>query len=146
MTVTRVYLPMRGSDVRVLRTTRRTGTPPVRAYAVTAALERNHSADRLEEELEFAALMDAATVARGLAAEGRRIVAAADVDAVVVGPPSGGAGQWPSAVDLAEAVELRRVVSFHVDEEPGGADEDLLWYDVTELDEVVRLTSSPTVS
>jgi hypothetical protein len=43
-------------------------------------------------------------------------------------------------VVVAEALPLARVVSFHVDETAGddGMD-DLLWYDVTELDEVLRL-------
>jgi hypothetical protein len=40
----------------------------------------------------------------------------------------------PSRVEVSAPVELRRVVSFHVDEEPGATEPtDLLWYDVTEL-------------
>ena len=140
MALTRVYLPLDGPAVRTLRSARRTGTPPVRAYAVTPALERAHPADRLEEELEYAALVEAADAARELVGSGKRVIAAADLDSALVAAPTGGAGERASAVDLAEPVELRRIVSFHVDEEPGGADEDLLWYDVTELDEVARLT------
>ncbi len=141
MTVTRIYLPLDGPGLRRLRATGRAGTAPVRAYAVTPALERANPADRLEEELEFAALVEAATAARDVAGAGKRVVAAADVDSALVGSPSGGSGPWPSSVDLSAALELRRVVSFHVDETPGGSDDDLLWYDVTEIDEVVRLTS-----
>ena len=41
---------------------------------------------------------------------------------------------------VSTAVPLAQVVSFHVDEEAGDQGmEDLLWYDATELDEVLRL-------
>ncbi len=141
MALTRIYLPLDGAGVRTLRDSRRIGSGPVRAYAVTAALERANPADRLEEELEFVALVEAADVAREVAGAGKRVVAAADVDSTLVGAPAGGAVDRPSAVDVVGPLELGRFVSLHVDEEAGGADEDLLWYDVTEIDEVVRLTT-----
>jgi hypothetical protein len=41
---------------------------------------------------------------------------------------------------VSEPVPLRRVVAFHVDENAGDeGTSDLLWYDATELDEVLRL-------
>ena len=43
----------------------------------------------------------------------------------------------PSRVEVSAPVERRRIVSFHVDEEPGMTEPtDLLWYDVTELADV----------
>jgi hypothetical protein len=51
-----------------------------------------------------------------------------------------GARDGLGAVTVSTVVPLARVVSFHVDETAGdqGMD-DLLWYDATELDEVLRL-------
>ena len=41
-------------------------------------------------------------------------------------------------------IERRRIVSFHVDEEPGATEPtDLLWYDVTELADVRALVDQP---
>ena len=65
----------------------------------------------------------------------KRVVAAADLEAtaVVISPARPGSAR--SLVGLQGPVPLRRIVSLHVDEEPGG-DDDLLWYDVTELEEL----------
>lgn len=139
MTQTRVYLPLTGADVRALRTAGRLASP-IRAHAVTPALEREHPPSSLEEELEYDALCDAAAVASELAPTGtRRVIAAADVESVRVAAPARGDEGVSSAVEVTGVVELGRIASFHVDERPGGNDEDLLWYDVTELDEVIRL-------
>jgi hypothetical protein len=93
-----------------------------------------------EEEREYAALCDAVDAATLLreGQDAKRVVAAADVEADWV--TDGGEGSALSAVEVGEALPLRRIVSFHIDESPGadGA-EDLLWYDATELDEVTRL-------
>lgn len=138
MTQTRVYLPLTAADVRALADGATVGANG--GYAVTAALRAAQpSAD--EEEYEFAALTEAAAAATGLAAGGRRVVAAADVDAEIVDDVSGPEPDTPAQIQLIASVPLRRVVSFHVDEHPGSGQEDLLWYDVTELDEVVHLTS-----
>jgi hypothetical protein len=68
----------------------------------------------------------------------RRVVAAADVDPAWVS--GNGAGDSLAAVEVAQPVALARVVAFHVDETPGDEGmSDLLWYDVTELDELLRL-------
>jgi hypothetical protein len=65
-------------------------------------------------------------------AEGHlRVIASADLDVAVLSPAPGSA---PTAVRIEGIVPLRRLVAFHVDEHVGGADADLLWYDVTELD------------
>jgi len=139
MTQTRIYLPMTPDDVRRLAADREVGPAPLRAYAVTQRLERSSAPDLLEEELEYAALTEA--VERAAELQGnrvtKRVVAAADVDpAWVAGAEDAGL----AAVEVTQPVPLRLVVSFQVDETAGdqGLD-DLLWYDATELDEVLRL-------
>ena len=74
-------------------------------------------------------------MARSAGGTVRRVVASADVDAATVVHPT--AADTASRVELSAPVDLRRIVSFHVDEEPGATDPtDLLWYDVTELADV----------
>ena len=47
-------------------------------------------------------------------------------------------------VQPAKALERRRIVSFHIDEEAGDTEPtDLLWYDVTELADVRDLVDTP---
>ena len=139
MTQTRIYLPLTPDGVRALARHREVGPAPVVAYAVTRRLERSLPTGD-EEEWEYAALaeaVDAAETAQGTTVA-KRVVAAADVDPVWVedDPTRDGLG----AVTVSSPVPLRLVVSLHVDETAGdqGMD-DLLWYDVTELDEVVRV-------
>lgn len=141
MPLTRIYVPLTAAGLRQLADTGRIDGP-VAAHAVTPALERAHPADRLEEELEFVALTEAAAAARARAGGTRRVIGAADVDSAAVTARPGGDGGPPGAVEVAEPVPVRRFASFHVDETAGGDDEDLLWYDVTELDEVRRLAGS----
>jgi hypothetical protein len=139
MTQTRIYLPMTPDDVRRLAAEREVGPSPLQAYAVTQRLERSSAADLLEEELEYAALTEAVDRAARLqgSSVAKRVVAAADVDPEWV---AGVEDQGLAAVEITQPVPLRLVVSFHVDETAGdqGLD-DLLWYDATELDEVLRL-------
>ena len=139
MTQTRIYLPLTPSDVRELAERREVGPAPVAAYAVTRRLERSlPTAD--EEEWEYAALteaVEAAEAAQGTAVA-KRVVAAADVDPAWVEDDATRDGL--GAVRITSTVPLRLVVSLHVDETAGDQGmEDLLWYDVTELDEVLRL-------
>ena len=63
----------------------------------------------------------------------------ADVEpALVEEVADGGATQ----IEVDAPVPLRRIVSFHVDEVPGGVDDaDLLWFDVTEVEEVIALAT-----
>jgi hypothetical protein len=139
MTQTRIYLPMTPDDVRRLADERVVGPSPLPAYAVTQRLERSSSPDLVEEELEYAALSEAAERAARLqgATVTKRVVAAADVDPAWV---RGVEDDGLAAVEVTEPVPLRLVVSFHVDETAGDQGlEDLLWYDATELDEVLRL-------
>ena len=136
MSQTRVYLPLTAAGLRRLAADREVGPPPLQAFAVTDRVERTLPTGD-EEEWEYAALTDAAEAAAlGAGPGARRVVAAADVESGSV-QVDGGAD---SAVTLSESVPLRRVVAFHVDENAGDeGTSDLLWYDATELDEVLRL-------
>ena len=166
----RVYLPM---TVAGLTTLRDRGLEPVTpGHAVTPAL-REWYIEGDADELEYAALADAAQVSlRQLEPAGplRRVVVAVDLPAAWVRPPhdaSGGAPDPPSSVDVTQLVTVEHVVSVHVDDvaaeddvaaavqalpaADAGEDDaqfvidavddhELLWYYVTELDDVL---SSP---
>jgi len=140
MTQTRIYLPLDTARMRELAETRSLARVPLGAFAVTGRLERSLPTGD-EEEWEYAALCEAAEAAaagRG-AARTKRVIAAADVDGDGVSEAAS-EGAALAAVTLSEPVQLRDIVSFHVDEVPGAdGTEDLLWYDATELDEVIRL-------
>ena len=141
MPVVRVYVPLGRAGLEELAATGALaagpGTPRT-AYAVTSGLEQ--AAPGLDvEDLEYAAFSDAVEAAAGLrsARSDRRVVASADADPSWVAPRDGAP---VSKVVLTAPVPLSRVASFHVDDEvTGGVDEEadeLLWYDVTELDDV----------
>lgn len=138
----RVYALVDAAGLRRLRETSELLAPEV--HAVTQWLEREHPAED-EEGLEYLALR--AAVSGGVRARTTDttllVVAAADVssDELDVQPPR--PGEPTSRARLRAPIPLRRVVSLHVEEGPAGfTDEpDLLWYDVTELDEVVRTVS-----
>lgn len=141
MPLTRVYLALTADDVAALGAGRPLGPAPIHAHAVTAALGRPGLVTD-EEELEHLAWLAATHEAVGRTAGGklRRVVASADVDAATVVRPT--APDTASRVELSVAVDLRRIVSFHVDEEPGATDPtDLLWFDVTELSAVRGLVA-----
>ncbi|GAA2169333.1 DUF6912 family protein [Pedococcus bigeumensis] len=139
MTQTRIYIPLLPDAVRRLAADREIGPAPVAAFGVTDRVERADPTG-LEEEWEYAALTEAAEAAALLQGNtvAKRVVAAADVDPGSVS--SDGSRESLAAVTVGSPVALRQVVSFHVDEEAGDQGmEDLLWYDATELDEVLRL-------
>lgn len=141
MSQMRVYLPLNASGLRELAESRELGSAPLRAFAVTERLERSLPMGD-DEEWEYAALCDAVEAA-GALREGiadKRVIAAADVEDAWVGPRSGGGSEVLSAVEVEAPVPLARIASFHIDEAPGAENaQDLLWYDATELDEVIRL-------
>jgi Family of unknown function (DUF6912) len=143
MSRTRIYVPLTPPMVRALAEAREIAPTPIAAHTVTPRLERAHpSAD--EEEREYAALCEAAEAAGALSSGSvvRRVVVAADVESTWVDPRRGEGSDVLSTVDITEPVPLRLVASFHVDEVPGQDDDELLWYDVTELPEVVRLAGA----
>ena len=138
---------------------------PLEAHAVTGAVREWYVSGDLEE-LEYAAFTEAAEASLRLLASGdaghRRVVVAADVPDAGVRPRPG--EPYRSAVTVASALPLRDVASVHVDEEgaqevvaeavralpaaDAGDDDarfaldeaeatELLWYDVTEIPDLV---------
>ncbi len=135
MPIVRVYLPLDAAALSTLRATGEVGPAPVAAHTALAASARPGIGND-DEEREYAAWSAAASDAADRAADGaRRVVASADVDTAMV--QRGSADD--TAVEIDTVVALPRIASFHVDEEPGGEVADLLWYDVTELDDVITL-------
>lgn len=155
MPVVRIYVPIGRRELDDLAETgvlAADHTAPRDAFAVTDTL-RSRAMGLDLEDLEYAAFSDA-VAASGAARsrpDDRRVVAAADADPDWVvtrdaGPVS--PVSPVSSVDLVAPVPVNRIASFHVDENPVvGADvsegrasegdtDELLWYDVTELDEV----------
>lgn len=110
----RIYLPTTFSALAAAAAG--PGFEPGTAYAVTPAL-REHYASGDAEELEYAAMIDAARdclrlLARNPAEPARRVVVAADVpDAALTLVPD----VHPGAVVLTAGVPLRVVASVHVD-------------------------------
>ena len=135
--VVRIYLPVDAAHLRELHEQARIAEPPP-AFAVTPRLARA-AAGADTEELEYAAMLAAAAHAaaqRGLVRV-RRVVAAADLPAAVVAEPIDPLEVPLAQVRVLEPVLRRQVASFQVDELPGGSsDDDLMWYDATELDTV----------
>jgi hypothetical protein len=142
MPLIRVYLPLAPGHLDALAAGEPLGPTPLAGHAVTTALG-TPGLTTDEEELEhtawLAAVDDAGAVMARAGAQGaRRVVASVDIEPSGVSSPV--QPDVASRVVVAEEVPLRRVVSFHVDEEPGASGaQDLLWYDVTELDEVRAL-------
>jgi NTE family protein len=143
--LTRIYLPLSASMLRGLSTTGVLEGAPLRAHAVTDAVQVA-APNAGQDELEYAVLNDAALTSGAMLNHGetRRIVAAADVSSDLLGPAAAGDSAVDSAVSVAEPVPLQRIASFHVDGDAAegdhsAEDEDLLWYDVTELPVVLAL-------
>jgi len=117
----RVYV---GTAVQRLEALRDKGLPPpVRAHAVTAAL-REWYVEGDQDELEYAAFLDAARDSLQLLASAdgpdarRRVVVAADVPDEVVHPePATMEESQRSAVRLDRPLQLVHVVSIHVDDD-----------------------------
>ncbi len=142
MPLIRIYVPLDEAALTMLRNRREIGPAPVQAHAVTSAHDRAGLTTD-DEALEYAALLAAAAQADGMRpGAGRRVVAAADVEpALVEEVPD---DDVATRIEVDAPVPLRRIVSFHVDEVPGGVeDADLLWYDVTEVEEVIALATGP---
>ena len=143
MPQTRIYVPLNLTTLANLSRTRELAGPVVAAHAVTSAFERSLPGTD-EEEREYAAMCAAAQAASDLrvAAHDRRIVAAADVPPTDVADPVVPHPDSLSLVDVAGPVRLRHIVSFHVDEIGGTEEVDMLWFDVTELDDVITFAKS----
>ncbi|MEP7191594.1 MAG: patatin-like phospholipase family protein [Actinomycetota bacterium] len=138
--LTRIYIPLNAAGLRSLSTDGAVNGAPFTAHAVTAAL-RESAPTAPEDEWEYEALNDAAQTSGAIleAGESRRIVAAADVSSDCVGAAESGDSDVESAVTITDSVELKRIASLHVDGDASQDDDDLLWYDVTELPVVLAL-------
>lgn len=140
MSQCRIYLP---SDLAAIRALQESGSLVSReAYAVTQWLERQYPSED-EEGLEYLALGEAKQAVLDRDQDDRLVIVAADVEPEHLDQSQPATGLPASRVVLREPVPLRRIVSFHLEEAPAGSkyDPDLLWYDVTEIDEVVRQLS-----
>lgn len=114
-TTVRVYLPLTLEGLAELERTGGCGPAPLRVHAVTPAL-REAWPDGEDDELEYAALTDAAQRSLDLPTERpRRVVVALDVPSMDV--PSGGEGDHDdlTAAALAHEVPRRWVAAVHVD-------------------------------
>lgn len=140
MTLTRIYIPLNASGLRSLSTDRALGGAPFLAHAVTEAV-RASAPTAGRDELEYAALSDAAQSSVSLLTSGecRRIVAAADVTPDLVGSAAPADSTVESAVSISDSVALKRIASLHVDDDDASEDDELLWYDVTELPVILAL-------
>ncbi|QSB13890.1 hypothetical protein JQS43_20410 [Natronosporangium hydrolyticum] len=147
----RAYLPGTFAVLATLR--RQRELPPGAAYAVTAGL-RAEAPGEDDETLEYEAFCRAADASLALLRGGhtapRRVVIAVDLPAAQV---AGAAAADVATVNLAGPVPLTRVAAIHVDgvaaepavaaaldaADPSGTelDEELEWYDVSELDQLV---------
>jgi len=141
MTLTRIYIPLNASGLRRLAVDGALGEAPFLAHAVTEAL-RAAAPTAGQDEWEYAALKDAAQSSGSVLADGesRRIVAAADVTPDLVGPAAPDGSTVDSAVLISGPVALKRIASFLVGDDTASGDplddvldDELLWYDVTEL-------------
>ncbi len=139
MTTTRIYIPLNASRLRSLGTHGTLGGAPFPAHAVTPSVRASAPTEG-QDEWEYAALNDAAATSGSLltAGESRRIVAAADVPSDLVSWAASAELTVDSAVSISDSVALKRIASFHVDDDDS-PDDALLWYDVTELPVVLAL-------
>jgi hypothetical protein len=150
--LTRIYIPLNASGLRSLEADRAVTGAPFLAHAVTDAV-RASAPTAGEDGWEYSAMSDAALRSASLLTPGesRRMVAAADVAPELVGSPapheSLTSGDFvgsdgfidDSAVLILDSVALNRIASFHVDADGASEDDELLWYDVTELPVILAL-------
>jgi hypothetical protein len=123
----RVYLPSTLPALAELLRTGEIGPAPARGFAVTPAL-REWYASGDEEELEYVALIVAARkslrlLAASPGAPTRRVVLAAELPEGVASPGSADAGfDEPALVRIDHPVQLRDIVSAHVDDPSAAGD------------------------
>jgi hypothetical protein len=140
MTLVRIYIPLNAAGLRSLDVDRALAGAPFLAHAVTEAV-RASAPNAHQDELEYAALNNAALSSAALlgSGESRRIVAAADVPPGLVGSPAPSDLRIESLVSISDSVPFQRIASFHVDDGEASEDDELLWYDVTELSVILAM-------
>lgn len=136
----RVYLPLSKDDLEMLIESRSLPMVPA-AFAVTAAVEREDP-DGDEDTWEWRAMSDAAAAASAARVGDRpRVIASADLPTDAVGGLAVPPAQTPtpaSRVTVSGGLPLRSVACVHVDEDGAApSDADLMWFDVSELREVL---------
>ena len=138
MSLTRIYLPLNAARLRELASSRVLGPGPLPAHGVTGSI-RAGDPNGDQEGWEYVALGEAAEASAASLPSGerRRVVAAADVDDSWV--TAADADGVASAVTVSQPVPMQRIASFHVDEHDVADDDELLWYDVTELEALLDL-------
>lgn len=137
MAYARVFVP---ASLAGLTELARTGTLPAgTGYTATARLAAALP-DLDEEELDYQAMCDAVEAA-GRPRGGRRIVVACDVPALALTDADDDSG---TLVTMPAGIEHTRLAALFVDDPGAGDDEELSWYDVTELADVIAsLEASP---
>ncbi len=120
----RVFLPSTLPSLAEALPAGQVGPGPVPGFAVTPALREAYASGD-EEELEYAALTEAARASLRMLAEDpaappRRVVIAADIPAEQVKLDA--RDHEPARVLIAAAVPLTRLVSGHVDDPEAGPD------------------------
>ncbi len=132
----RVYVGTTVDGLRALHATSSLGPAPLSACAVTPALRESY-AEADAEELEYAALTDAAAQSLRLVAssggEPRRVVVVAEAPDEAITPT----GESRSSVTVTADVPLRKVASIHIDDPQVDLDDaegwELMWFATQEL-------------
>lgn len=141
MTTLRLYTPLTEERLRALAADFRLDRSDDVAFTVTDAVRAAYPDDD-EEDLEYAALWAAADAARRDRPTARVVVVAVDAPAAAVRPagpdaPGTVADDEAYAVYVGADITLAQVVSLHVEAAGADQDEELDWYDVSELADVV---------
>lgn len=139
----RVYAPLTQADLLALRDD---GAIELRrpVHAATDRVRRAFPEDD-EEDLEYAALWDAAEALTAGSPQGPVLVAAADVPTAWLTATAPGDGDDPEAaylLDLDRPLPRSSVVSLHVAAPDAGPDDELLWHDISELGALVEAGGS----
>lgn len=129
---TRGYLALGEQGLQSLAAAGRIEPDAVRVAGVTDTVRAAFPGDD-EEEREYDALLIAAEMLAADHPGERVVIAAADLEPSGFEEVSAGGAYDGYEVRLTEPVPLQRVVALHAAEPGAGADDELLWYDVSEL-------------
>ncbi|WP_116114116.1 wax ester/triacylglycerol synthase family O-acyltransferase [Austwickia chelonae] len=133
----RVYLALDESKLRQLAEGHSLDAGTVRASAVTAQVRQAFPEDD-EEDLEYDALLVAAEIVTEEAPGSRAVVAAVDLPARSLSIVEDGEGWVGFEVVLRCSVQAADLVAVHAAEIGAEPDDELLWYDVSELGRLAR--------
>lgn len=129
---TRVYLALGEAGLASLSSEGRLEPGSVRASAVTDTV-RAAFPDEAEEEREYDALLIAAEMITAEHPQGRVAVAAADVSSAAIEEVAAAGPFDGYEVRLTRPVTVDQVVALHAAEDGAASDDELLWYDISEL-------------